>query len=380
MRPMSEQPAPAIVLRGAVVHDPDTSAPRHRDVRIAEGVFTAGETGEGDQVIDVSGMIVAPGLVDLHSHVFSGQDLGVSADSTAFPAGTTTMIDAGSAGAHLIGAFRAATVDRSSVRVGAFLNISSIGTTSILLGGELQSPWYVSESAAVDAIEANRDLVVGVKVRASGNVGGIHTRAALDAARRVADHVRLPLMVHLGPAPVTVDEIADTLRAGDILTHAFTGWAGNRVIDDQGRMRPSVRRARERGALLDVGHGMAGFSLEVARRMLDEDAPPDTISTDIHAYSQAEVVDFPTVLSKMLALGMPMHDVLRRATASPASAVGLDAGTLRPGRPGDVVVLQRQTGEAVFDDPFHASVTGTERLRVVLTILDGRIVFDGRRA
>ena len=366
----------AFVLRGGMVHDLDSSEAKLRDVRIQGGVISELEAQPGDQVIDVSDLIVTPGLIDLHTHVFAGQDLGVHADRTAFRSGATTLIDAGSAGAHLIGAFRASTVDRSLVRIRAFLNISTIGTTSILLGGELQSPWYVSESAAEEAIEGNRDIIVGVKVRASSNVGGDHTRAALAAARRVAERVSLPLMVHLGPAPAGIDEIADTLRPGDVLTHAFTGWEDNGILGKDHKLRPSVRAARERGVILDIGHGKSGFSLEVARRMLADQQPPDTISTDIHAYSLREVDDFPTVLSKFLALGMPLADVLRCATASPARVVQLDGGTLGWGRPADIAVLERVPGRLEFRDAFGGAVIGDEVLRTVMTIMNGRIVFD----
>jgi len=369
----------AVVLRGGIVHDPESTEATLRDVRIQGGAISELGAQAGDQVIDVSGLIVAPGLIDLHAHVFFGQDLGVPADRTAFPSGTTTLIDAGSAGAHLIGAFRASTIDRSSVRIRAFLNISTIGTTSILLGGELQSPWYVSEKSAEEAIEGNRDIIVGVKVRASSNVGGEHTSAALAAARRVADRVSLPMMVHLGPAPAGIDEIADTLHPGDVLTHAFTGWEDNGILGKDKKLRPSVRAARERGVVLDIGHGMSGFSLDVARHMLADLQPPDTISTDIHAYSLTDVIDFPTVLSKFLALGMPLDDVLRCATANPARVVKIDGGTLGPGRPADIAVLERVPGRQEFRDGFGGAVIGNEVLRAVMTIMNGRIVFDRRR-
>lgn len=380
MSAMTDVNHDGVVLRGGTVFDGDGSEGVVRDVRIDNGTISGQHEMPGDHVIDVSGLVVAPGLVDLHTHVFAGQDLGVVADDVAFGSGTTTVLDAGSAGAHLIGAFRASTVDRSRVRVRAMLNISSIGATSIMLGGELLSPWYVSESAAIDAIEANRDFVVGVKVRASGNVGGEHTSAALASARRVADHVNLPLMVHLGPAPASVDEIAETLRTGDIITHAFTGWSDNGILDEGSGLRESVREARARGVLLDVGHGMSGFSLEVARRMLADGEPPDTISTDIHAYSRESVIDFTTVLSKFLALGMPLSDVLHRASSAPAAALGLDGGSLAAGSVADIAVLQRKPGTFHFGDGFSGTIVGDERLQCVMTFSEGRLVHDGRRA
>ena len=365
------------VLRGGEVFDPVARSFATGDLRIADGVIADGPPLNDDLVVDVTGCLVLPGLVDLHTHVFDGQDLGLVADTIAPPSGTTTLVDTGSAGAHLLGAFRSV-VDRSDTRIRAFLNIASVGTTSILLGGELKSPHYANEDVAVEAIEANRDLVIGVKVRASFDVGGEHAAEALRRARRVADRVGLPLMVHLGPAPATIDEIAGMLQRGDILTHAFTGWAENAIVAD-GALRPSVRAARQRGVLLDIGHGMSGFSLDVARIMLSLGEPPDTISTDLHAYSRTLVVDLPTVLSKFLALGMPLPDVLVAATVTPARAAGLDTlgiGTLQPGAPGDVAVLRIVPGTVEYVDSFGGAVTGSERLECMVTIAGGTVVFD----
>lgn len=365
------------VLRGGSVFDPDSGTLSVRDLVIEDSVI--GTTADASaRVIPVPGLIVSPGLVDLHTHIFHGQDLGVPADELGDASGTTTFIDAGSAGGHLFGAFRAATVERAGVRIRAFVNIASVGTTSILLGGELKALYYSDEGVAVDCIEANRDLVVGVKVRASGDVGGPNSPEALARARRVADRVGLPLMVHLGPAPATVEQILDTLGPGDILTHAFTGWEDNRLVQN-GRLRPGVREARERGVLLDIGHGMSGFSSEVARRMVELGEPPDSISSDLHTYSLPRVVDLPTVLSKFVALGMSVPEVLTSATITPARAVGLDAlgvGTVRPGAPADLAVFRIDEGAVDYGDGFGGAFTGSHRLVPVMTVRAGRVVHD----
>lgn len=366
-----------VVLRGGTVYGMASLDPHVADVRIARGIISDAPEQAGDRIVDVGGLIVSPGLVDLHTHVFAGQDLGIRPDDLAFRTGTTTLIDAGSAGAHLIGAFRAATIERFDVRIRAFLNVATIGTTSIRLGGELKAPWYLDEDAAVDAIEANRDIVVGVKVRASADVGGDNAPAALAAARRIADRVRLPLMVHLGPAPASVDEIADTLAPGDIITHAFTGWPENCIVLPNGELRASVRAARERGVLLDIGHGMSGFSIGVGRRLIAAGELPDTISTDVHAYSRSLVVDLPNVLSVFLALGMSLPDVLARATAAPCRAVGLDGGSLTLGGVADIAVFDREPVGRVFADGFGDTLRGAEVLRPVMTFAAGRLVFGG---
>lgn len=369
-----------ITLRGGSVFDPDLGSQVRTDLRWADGLISSPEEHEpNDEVIDVTGLLVTPGLVDLHTHVFDGQDLGLSPDLVAAPSGTTTLIDAGSAGGHLFGAFRFAAVDRSAARIRAFVNIASIGTTSIRLGGELRTSAYIDDGVAVECIERNRDIAIGVKVRASGDVGGENSLEALRRARRAADRVQLPLMVHLGPAPAAIDDIADTLRPGDILTHAFTGWEDNRIVVG-GRLRPSVREARQRGVLLDIGHGMSGFSSAVARALIDQGEFPDTISSDLHTYSRSLVVDLPTVLSKLMGLGMSLDEVLMRATLAPArtAAMADGIGTVRPGAPADVAVFRRVHGPVTFTDGFGGTSRGSERLEVVLTIIGGRIAFDAR--
>lgn len=353
-----------------------------RDVRIEGGRISAEEPDVLDTVVDVTGLVVAPGLVDLHTHLFVGQDLGIDPDVIGPPSGTTTFIDAGSAGGHVFGAFRRATLERTTLRVRAFVNISSIGTTSILLRGELKSPEYADIEVAVDAIETNRDVVVGVKVRASADVGGEHVSEALRRARAVADRVALPLMVHLGPAPASIDEIADLLGPGDIMTHAFSHWPGNAVVAE-GIVRPSVLAARQRGVLLDIGHGMSGFDAGVGRAMVDAGQPPDTISTDLHTYSESRVIDLPTVLSKFLAFGMSLPDALVRATFAPARAVGLDAegvGTLDPGAPADVAVFRVEEGAVSLGMPGTPGfVVAERRLACVLTVARGQILLDPER-
>lgn len=367
------------VLRGGEVLDARRAVLERRDVRLEGGRVSDGPAREGDAIVDVGGLVVAPGLVDLHAHVFVGQDLGVDPDVVGPPSGTTTFIDAGSAGGHVFAAFRRATLERTNLRVRAFVNIASVGTTSILLRGELKSPEYADVAVAVDAIEAHRDVVVGVKVRASADVGGEHAPEALRRARAVADRVGLPLMVHLGPAPATLDAILDALGPGDILTHAFSGWPGNSVHAD-GAVTPAVLAARARGVLVDIGHGMSGFDAGIGRAMVEAGQAPDTISTDLHTYSQSRVADLPTVLSKFLAFGMPLPDVLARATLAPARAVGLDAeavGTLDPGAPADVAVLRLTEAPDGLGMPGTPGfVAADRRLETVLTVAGGRVVFD----
>ncbi|MCW2780365.1 MAG: amidohydrolase [Marmoricola sp.] len=373
-----------MLVFGGQVFDPEAHSRSLADVEIADGkilrVAPALPRDGYDAYVDASGLIVSPGLVDFHSHVFAGQDLAVDPDVWGPPSGTTTFVDAGSAGAHLFGAFRRSVIDSADSRVVAFLNISTIGTTSILLSGELRTLAYSDEDACVACVEANRDRIVGIKVRASGDVAGANGMEALRRARRVADRVSLPLMVHVGPKLPEVDDILDLLRPGDIMTHCCTGL-GDNGLALEGELRPSALAAQERGIRFDVGHGMGGFDVTVARSMFAAGIVPDTISTDIHAYSTHTVLSFPSVLSKFLALGLPLEDVLSRATLGPARIVGLDregVGTLRPGAPADLALLRLVAEPSAFVDTREHDFTGSERLETAVTVRGGAVVFDGR--
>lgn len=329
-------------------------------------------------VEDVAGRVVLPGLVDLHTHIFRGQEAGVDPDTIGAATGVTTMLDAGSAGGHLFDAFRTTTIDSAATRVRALVNVATIGITSFVLKGELHEPAYRNLDAAIATIERHRDVVIGVKVRASHNVGGPETTAALAFAREVADATGLPLTVHLGPAPAEVDRILETLQGGDILTHCFTGWAGNTLLDDNtGRPRASAVAARQRGVLFDVGHGASGFDPVVARAMLDAGFPPDAISSDLHSHSVDIVADLPTVINKFLALGMPLADAVPLVTSRPAQIMGLASagvGALEPGlSPADVAVFDLR------DEPFELDVAGetlTSQFTLVpyLTVRAGHVV------
>ena len=365
----------SILLTGAQVFDSETGAFAERSIGIRDGRLCAPDPADDwDRIVDLPGSIVAPGLVDLHTHVFDGQDLGVAIDTLAPRAGVTSVVDAGSAGAHLLGAFRRTLRDVENVSVAAFLNVSSIGTTSITLAGELQEA-YVDADEAVRAIESRPELIRGVKVRASSNVGGPFTDRALQIARKIADRVRLPLMVHLGPAPSSVTRILQTLGRGDILTHAFTGWPGNTILHD-GAVRDEARAARERGVVFDVGHGASGLSFDVLRQAIDAGFAPDTISSDLHAYSVTQVVDLPAVMSKCLASGMSITSVLDATTLVPARAAGIDAGTLRVGAAADAVVLRRTSRAEDHQDAFGGTLRTTEQIDVVTTIRAGRVVYE----
>lgn len=329
------------------------------------------------QVLDVGGAIVAPGLVDLHAHVFSGQDLGLDADAVGPQSGTTTFVDAGSAGAHLWDAFQFE-IAHKNTRILPFVNVATIGTTSIRLRGELSTPSYANVEACVAAMSETSHFPYGVKVRASGDVGGAHSDFALAAGRTIAERLGLPLMVHLGPAPSTRDTILGALRSGDVLTHCFTSYVDNGLIE-KGHVAAAVWEARARGVLFDVGHGAAGFDAETAEVAMSDGFVPDTISSDLHTYSREHVVDLPTVMSRFLALGLKAQEVLRRVTWTPANVLDLQGqgiGILQVGGAADVAVLRIVDAAGRFVDTRGRTYGASRRFAVVHTIRAGRLVYQ----
>jgi dihydroorotase len=352
------------------------------EISVTGGRFSKDTTGhELVHRVELKELIVTPGLADFHTHVFLGQDLGLDPDSVMLPTGVTTAIDAGSAGGHLFGAFKNSVIDPSLLRVKAFLNIASIGTTSILLQGELKTPAYCNEELAFECAMENSGDIIGIKVRPSRDVGGGLAYEGLEKARRVATRLGKPLMVHLGPAPVDVDAILDHLSKGDILTHAYTGWAGNTLLE-RGKPRPAFLQAKERGVFFDIGHGMGGFDSTVSRTLIEAGHLPDAISTDLHAYSKSVAISLPEVMSKFLALGLSLEQVLTRVTRNPILMSGLadqGLGSFADGSPADLAVFEIVEKPQNFKDCHGHVFSGTEHFVPVIVICGGRVVYDRDR-
>ena len=312
------------------------------------------------QVIDATGLIVTPGLVDLHTHSYWGvPPLGIEPDPHLLHRGVTTAVDAGSAGASTFPGFRRYVIDAVATRILAFLNLSQIGMAQDRgpaghVVGELEDLRWARVDRAIEVALAHPDVVVGIKVRLSRPIVGPDPAACLEALRRsreAADAIGKPVMVHIGSTAAPLDQLLLLMKPGDVITHAFHGGPEG-VLDENGRVRPSVRDAVERGVAFDVGHGAGGFSFAVARRALDQGLLPLTISSDLHAYNVAgSVYDLVTTASKFLHLGLSLGDVLSRITAGPARAIGL------PGHIGTLALAPPRTSRS------SASSTAPSRSR-----------------
>jgi dihydroorotase len=376
-----------LVVRGGRVIDPASGIDEQLDIGVKYGRIVAIEPDlgawirspvsayppdVGTVVIDAAGKIVAPGLVDMHAHVYTGVcPLTVPADETSSRSGVTTIVSAGDAGAHTIEGFRHLVVNASRTRVLAFVHISTIGLAGWPEGEAVDLAYLDVEKAVRAAIE-NADIVVGIKVREQGIIVGENglepVRRAVDAGERT----KLPVMVHIGGAPAPLTEIFDILRPGDIVTHCFTP-AGNGLVEGN-RLIDAAGPARAKGIIFDSGHGFGSFDYATAETAFEAGFWPDTISTDLHSLSaNGPVGDLATTMSKFLNLGMPVHEVIRAATSRPAEVLGrLDTiGRLRVGAVADIAVLDTASGAFEFADSSGAKRSVTQRLLVSHTIRAG---------
>jgi dihydroorotase len=316
-------------------------------------------------------------LVDAHVHVFEGvSHYGINPDETCLAHGATTVVDAGSAGADTFDGFRKYVIEASETRILAHVNISSMGMLSREVG-ELDDIKWASVPKALAAIHKHRDLVLGVKVRLTRGLNCSESAGIkpLYLAREAADAAGLPIMVHpqLSWAE-SLDQILAVMREGDVLTHMYHGLPHG-ILDDDGKIRPAVRAARDRGVIFDVGHGEGSFEWSICETALAQDFPPTTISSDLHRYNVGgPVFDLVTTVSKFLMLGLSLDDALEKVTAVPAKVVGMAGriGTLAPGAEGDAAVLDLQEGSFEFKDSRRVSRTGNLHLVPTAVVKAGK--------
>jgi dihydroorotase len=363
-----------LLIRGGEVVDPGGGHEGPLDVAITGDRIAAVDrdipADAAHEVIDATGHVVTPGLVDLHTHVFHKVTYwGIDPDPVASSSGVTTWNDAGSAGALTLAGLREFVVDRARVRITAFLNISNIG----LVGEnhECANLAYLDVDLFRRLADLNRDLVRGVKVRMGTPTVGENDLEPLRLARRAAEECELPLMVHVAFGPPAIEDVLALMRPGDILTHCFTGLT-MKIVDDDGRLYDFARRAWDAGVVMDIGHGTGSFAYATAEALVAAGRKPDVISTDLHQLSiNGPAFDLPTTMSKFLHLGMSLPEVVRATTSRPAEVLGLDAGTLRPGSPADVALFRILEGRFPLYDIWGEMREARRLLANTLTIVGG---------
>ena len=368
-----------LLVKNGTVIDPSQEINGVRDVAIADGKVAALEAGiaEGSarEVVDASGLIVMPGLLDLHVHVFWGAShYGIDPDYGNVARGVTTALDAGSSGARTFLAFRRYVLERSATRLYALLNISAMGMLSPKIG-ELEDLRWADVDDAVEMGRANRDYILGIKARLAIPLAADNDVDALKRAIEAAEALGKMVMIHVGNTRTPLEELTSMLRPGDVVTHSFHGLPHG-VLDDSGRVLDGIREARQRGVIFDIGHGAGSFSFATAEKALADGFAPGCISSDLHVYNiEGPVFDLLTTMTKFMHLGMTLGDVVRLSTQAPAAAMGLSEslGTLKVGAAADVTIVSLDEGRFILTDSEGVSVEARSALTHVRTIRDGRI-------
>jgi dihydroorotase len=376
-----------LVIKGGEVIDPSQSLRGKRDIGIRFGIVEAVEADipatRAQNMIDASGKLVTPGLIDLHSHVYPyGSAIGIPADELIAQQGTTTCVSAGDAGANNFAAFRRFIAAQSRTRLYAFVHIANIGLSAFPIG-ELYNIDFAQVDACARTVAENSDIAIGVKVRMSENViakNGLEPiRRAILACERSGTPARL--MVHIGGVETgqLMTDILNLLRPGDILTHAYSGapnmaGAFTNIVQD-GKLLPAAVAAKQRGVIFDVGHGGGSFDYTVAEEAIKQGCPPDTISSDIHVFS-GNTPGMPyltNVMSKFLNMGFSLEQVIAMTTQMPAKIINRQPklGTLQVGAPGDVSILDMVEGPVSFVDTRNNKREGKVYLKPVQTVTGG---------
>ena len=378
-----------LLIKGGTLIDPAQNIHANKDVAFSNGVVAAVDdnlsNADALEVLDASGCLVTPGMIDLHVHVFYGvSHYGIEPDPTCLAKGATTVVDAGSAGADIFPGFRKYVIDVSETRILAQINISSQGMLTQEIG-EFEIPEYADVDKACAMIEKHRDVILGVKVRLTKHsiVSERSGMIPLHHAREAADAAGLPIMVHPQDAWCdSIDDILAVMGERDIVTHCFHGSRCG-ILDDDGKVRKSVHEAMERGVVFDVGHGAGSFSWDTVETAMGQGVAPQTISSDLHIYNvNGPVYDLANVVTKFLHLGMSLDDAIAKVTSVPAEVILMSdkIGTLAHGAWGDAIISELREGEFQLMDSRGEARTSRQNFVPITVVKGGRVYRHGRRS
>ena len=355
-----------LLIEGGTVIDPSQDLNGQLDVAIKDGkILEVSKNIAKDRAlktVSAKDRIVTPGFIDMHAHCYDGVSIGMNADRYCLGRGVTTVLDAGSAGYATFPNFRKFIINTSTTRIVALVHISPIGTI-MYDGGLTNLSWLNPELTAKMATD-NKPVVVGIKIQLSKAISGANDLEALKRALQAAELARLPLMVHIDDPYSPLPDILKPLRKGDVFTHVYNNHTHG-ILDANGKVLPEVREARDRGVFFDPAQGRPHFSFDVAEKALQQDFPPDTISTDLNTgNSHKGVFDLPTMVSKFMALGMDLYKAIELVTANPVRIFdfGLKIGALRPGYEADIAIFELQAGKFEFEDSDGSKRTGNKML------------------
>jgi len=375
----SDRPIYDTLIREGMVIDPSQNINAKMDVAIADGkiaeVARNIPASQAREVISAAGKIVCPGIIDIHAHVYEGVGTqGLSPDRYYLAKGVTTVVDAGSAGYTTIAGFRKYIANASRTRVYAMVDIGVLGLVAGIRNA-MKNLDYVNAAETAEAVRQNKPVTVGVKARLTEAVAGTEDLEILRRTRQAAEGAGVPMMIHVGDTHSPLQELLKQFRPGDVLTH-YLHPDRHGVLDANGKIFPEILEARQRGDLFDVGHGTSHFSFRVAEKCMAQGFHPDTISSDATTGTlNGPVFDTLTTLSKFLAIGMPVAEVLRAATWNPARvfAYGHELGSFRKGSDADVSILDLRDGTYSYIDSSKETRAGKQQLFPDRTLLSGKL-------
>ena len=373
-----------LLLQGGHVIDARNNISAVRDVAIKDGKVAAVaariDPATALKTVNVAGLYVTPGLVDIHAHVYAGTgergsyagDSSLYPDGYTFRVGVTTVADAGCAGWRNFDDFKAKIIDRSKTRILVFLNIVGNG----MRGGRYENDLAdMDPEPAAEMAMKHKGLIVGIKTAHYAGPEWTPVENAVKAGTKAG----IPVMVDFGndhPERPLADLVTKKLRPGDIYTHCYSGL--RHELTDDGKVNPGMIEGRKRGVIFDVGHGGGSFAWRIAVPAMKQGFIPDSISTDLHIGSMnSGMKDMLNVMGKFLAMGMSLDEVIRRSTWNPAREIHHEElGNLSVGSPADVTVLRLEKGKFGFTDMYGARLDGTQKLTAEITLRDGRVVYD----
>ncbi len=311
------------------------------------------------KIIDCKNSYLSPGWSDLHVHIwYGGSDVSIRANEAGFKRGVTTLVDAGSAGEATFHGLKEYVIDRQRETIKAFINIGSIGLVACNRIPELIDERFIDIDRTLKVIEENKDIICGIKVRASGVIVGSWGITPVQIARKVAEIAKLPMMVHIGEPPPTLNQIFDLLRPGDVVTHCFNGKNPG-SISDSPQIFANAKRLAEEGVFMDVGHGAASYNFEVAKEAIDNGLKPYSISTDLHGWNlHGPVYDLATTVSKLYAAGLSLEECVDAISYNPRNFLSLEnAASLSVGSKADFTIFDIDDCDELVSDSQGNNIT-----------------------